>query len=329
MNKTQELILKLAKDSRPNIADIVLVVPIFNEEESINIFIENVDYLTKTISHNFSYLFIDDGSADDSLAILYELSKNRADVSFISLTRNFGKESAMTAGLQNVICDAAIIIDVDLQDPVELIKDFIEYWQSGYDVVYGEREKRDYDSFLKRKTGELFYKIFNKFSRHKIPQNVGDFRLIDKKVIQALNQLDEHNRFMKGLFSWVGFTTKSVKFIREKRKSGTTKFNYKKLWNFALDGILSFSSVALKIWLYIGACLSLLSFIFGGYLIFKTIILGVDVPGYASIITAVILGFGVQMITLGIIGEYISRIFIEVKNRPNYLINHQNGSNLK
>ena len=246
--------------------------------------------------------------------------QNFKNIRIINFSRNFGKEAALTAGLDKARGEAAIPIDVDLQDPPELIKELVARWREGYDVVLAKRADRTSDSFAKRVSADLFYKLNGKISNVDIPNNVGDFRLMSKRVVEALNQLPENQRFMKGLFAWVGFKTVVIEYVREKREAGQSSFNGWKLWNFALDGITSFSTLPLRIWLYIGALVSFLSFLYGSFIILKTLIFGVDLPGYASLAVIMLFLGGIQLIGIGILGEYIGRIYSESKRRPSYII---------
>ena len=246
--------------------------------------------------------------------------QNFKNIRIINFSRNFGKEAALTAGLDKARGETAIPIDVDLQDPPELIKELVAKWREGYDVVLAKRADRTSDSFAKRVSADLFYKLNGKISNVDIPNNVGDFRLMSKRVVEALKQLPENQRFMKGLFAWVGFKTIAIEYVREKREAGQSSFNGWKLWNFALDGITSFSTLPLRIWLYIGALVSFLSFLYGSFIILKTLIFGVDLPGYASLAVIMLFLGGIQLIGIGILGEYIGRIYSESKRRPSYII---------
>ena len=272
------------------------------------------------INEPYEIVFINDGSKDNTLNVLLNAKQNFKNIRIINFSRNFGKEAALTAGLDKARGDAAIPIDVDLQDPPELIKELVTKWREGYDVVLAKRADRTSDSFAKRVSADLFYKLNGKISNVDIPNNVGDFRLMSKRVVEALNQLPENQRFMKGLFAWVGFKTVVIEYVREKREAGQSSFNGWKLWNFALDGITSFSTLPLRIWLYIGALVSLLSFLYGSFIILKTLIFGVDLPGYASLAVIMLFLGGIQLIGIGILGEYIGRIYSESKRRPSYII---------
>jgi len=246
-------------------------------------------------------------------------------VRVVDLSRNFGKEAAMTAGIDIAKGDAVIPFDADLQDPPELIPDLVAKWREGFDVVLARRSERRTDTALKRKSASLFYRFHNAISDIKIPENAGDFRLMSRQTVEALKQLPENRRFMKGLFAWVGFNTASVEYARRPRAGGTTKFSGWKLWNFALEGITSFSTLPLRIWTYIGTMTAAASLIYAAYLILRTIVHGRDLPGYASIITAVLFLGGIQLIGMGVIGEYVGRMYVEVKRRPIYIVRKTYG----
>lgn len=300
--------------------EISLVCPCFNEEEVIEIFMDEINVVLNEIGRTFEILFVNDGSQDDTLSVLLAVQKKNTNVRIINLSRNFGKEAALTAGLDKAQGCVIIPIDVDLQDPPELIKDFIKYWQQGNDVVLAKRIDRSTDSLLKRLSAKYFYTFHNKISEVTIPENVGDYRLITRKVLLALQQLPESQRFMKGIFAWVGFKTAVVEYSRETRRAGTTSFNGWKLWNLALEGITSFGTLPLRIWFYFGVAATLISFIYGSIIIVKTFFLGIDAPGYASLMTSILFLGGVQLIGIGVVGEYIGRIYMESKRRPTYII---------
>ncbi len=302
------------------IPEISLVCPCFNEEEVIELFMKEINAVLNEINRSFEIIFINDGSQDHTMDKLLFVQKTYNNVRIINLSRNFGKEAALTAGLDNAKGEVIIPIDVDLQDPPELIKDFIIYWEKGNDVVLAKRIDRSTDNFSKRFSANIFYKFHNKIAESPIPENVGDYRLITRKVLKALQQLPESERFMKGLFAWVGFKTAVVEYKRDTRKAGNTTFNGWKLWNLALEGITSFSTLPLKIWLYIGIVISFLSFMYGSLILLKTTFLGIDVPGYASTMTTILFLGGIQLIGIGVLGEYIGRIYMESKRRPTYII---------
>lgn len=299
---------------------ITVVVPVLNEEESILHFLTEFTDRTKSVDADFDFIFVDDGSTDGTIETLNNARVSDPRVQFIKLSRNFGKEAAMTAGIDNVKTDAAIIMDVDLQDPPEVVGEMVRQWKAGHDTVYGMRVSRLEDTKTKRMTAGMFYRLFNASSHVSIPADVGDFRLISRRVIEALKLLPERNRFMKGLFAWPGFSTVAVPYERPSRAKGTTKFNFWKLWNFALDGITSFSTWPLRIWTYIGGGVAAISLLYMFFIIIKTILFGADWPGYASIMSAILFLGSLQLISIGVLGEYIGRMYMETKKRPIYVI---------
>ena len=297
---------------------ISLIVPVFNEEQSVAMFMDAV--VNKLAGLRLEIIFIDDGSTDNTLVLLRQISAKSNYVQVIKLSRNFGKEAALTAGIKHCNGDVAIPVDVDLQDPLEVIHDFITKWQEGFDVVHGIRNDRQNDGFLKRYSAGKYYQIFNFISDLKMTPHAGDFRLLDRKAINALRELPERVRFMKGLFTWIGFSTAEVHYRRLKRTQGQSKFNFKQLFRFGLDGVISFSSMPIRVWSVVGMMMTIPAIVFMFYIIIKTLLMGVDVPGYASIVSIVLFIGGIQFITLGFIGEYVGRIFTEVKGRPIYII---------
>lgn len=299
---------------------ISILVPMYNESQVIDAFFSTIIVVLDALPLNWELICVDDGSSDDTLALLIEKSKTIKGVKVVSFSRNFGKEAAMTAALDHATGDAVIPIDADLQDPPEIVLDMINKWNEGADVVCARRSSRESDTLLKRKTAHWFYSVFNRISDTHIPENVGDYRLMDRRVVDVIKQLPEKDRFMKGLFSWPGFRVEIIEFERKERAFGDTKFNYWKLWNFALSGITSFTTVPIRAGTYIGFVISLLSFLYGVLIITKTIIFGVDVPGYASLLVIVLFLGGIQLFFMGLLGEYIGRIFKEVKNRPIYVV---------
>ena len=299
---------------------ITLLVPVFNEEQAIDLFIETVEQKLSGQNFDYDYLFVDDGSSDGTLEKLTELSKKNHKIKVIVLSRNFGKEAAMTAGLDQAKGDAIVPIDVDLQDPPEVIIDFVEHWRAGYDVVYGKRSSRGAEGLIKSISSQWFYKVFNFFSHTRIPEDVGDFRLIDRRVIEVIKRLPEKNRFMKGLFAWAGFKSKAVLYVRPERAAGTTSWNYWKLWNFAIDGVVGFSTSPLRVWSYFGFIISALAFAYGSFIVYMAIFSELDAPGYASTMTVILFLGGIQLISIGILGEYLGRLFVEVKGRPVYIV---------
>lgn len=307
---------------------ISIIVPVYNEEETVGIFFERLEKVFKNISNIYlDIIFINDGSSDNTIKRLLDLKKRCTSMRIIDLSRNFGKEAALAAGLKAATGQVVVPIDVDLQDPPELILNMVEKWREGFDVVLGKRINRLSDSFAKQKSAAWFYRIHNLIAEPKIPENVGDFRLMDRMVVDALNELPESHRFMKGLFAWVGFSTATVEYTRPERVAGTTKFNGWRLWNFALEGITSFSNAPLRIWTYLGGIVALSSFIFAIFIALKVLIHGVDVPGHASVIVAVTFLGGLQLVGIGIIGEYLGRAYIESKRRPVFIVKRTYGAN--
>lgn len=300
--------------------DLSIVVPMYNEAEVLDLFFERVTAVLEPLGLTWEIVAVNDGSRDETLSMLVAKSAADPRVVVVDLSRNFGKEPALTAGLEHARGRAVIPIDADLQDPPELIPAFVERWREGFHVVYGVRASRDDDSFLKRISAGLFYRVFNQLTDVPIPNNTGDFRLMDRRVIDALSLLPERNRFMKGLFAWVGFKSVGVPFERPERAAGVTKFNGWRLWNFALDGITGFSTVPLRVWSYVGVLVSLVAFSYATFIVARTLIYGIDVAGYASLLTIMLFLGGVQLISLGVIGEYLGRLYQEVKARPNYLV---------
>lgn len=298
-----------------------IVVPVMDEEAAIARFVEAVDRALGDAVPRLEILFVDDGSTDATLATLRERAALDPRARVISLTRNFGKEAAMTAGLDHARGDAVVPMDVDLQDPPEVILEFIRLWREhGYDMIYGIRGSRNEDTQAKRTSAGLFYRFFNRLAETPIPSNAGDFRLMDRRVVEAIKRLPERNRFMKGLFSWPGYRCTGVYYNRPARESGESKFNFWKLWNFAIDGFVSFSTWPLRIWMYFGAVIAGLAFLYILLLVGRVIVVGSDVPGYASLMTAILFFGGMQLLSVGILGEYVGRLFIETKQRPLYLI---------
>ena len=301
---------------------ISLVVPCYNEEEVLSLFLQNITELTKTIDgYEFEFVFVDDGSTDKTLEILMTFAKKDNRVRIVELSRNFGKEAAMTAGIDFCKGDAVIPLDADLQDPPELIIKMVDHWNDGAQVVLARRVDRSSDGFLKRQSARSFYRFHNAITDVKIPENVGDFRLMDRVVVDAIHQMPERNRFLKGIFAWVGFRTVIIDYVRAPRAAGDTKFSGFRLWNFALEGITSFSAVPLKVWTYVGLLAALLGMSYGVFILFYSVIFGNEVPGYTSTILVVLFFGSLNMVSIGIMGEYISRIYTEVKERPLYLVN--------
>ncbi len=298
-----------------------IVVPFFNEADGVARFRDTLlPCLDAIAGTGWEIICVDDGSADGTLTALAAVAAGDARFKILELSRNFGKEAALTAGLDAARGAAVIPIDADLQDPPALIAEMVAAWRAGAEVVLARRADRSTDGVLKRQSAAWFYKVHNRLSKTKIPENVGDFRLMDRVVVEALKQLPERQRFMKGLFAWVGFRTVTIDYIRAERAAGTTKFSGFALWNFALEGFTSFSTTPLKIWTYLGACSAILTFAYAVYITLRTIFFGIDVPGYASLLVAVLFFGSVQLLSIGLLGEYIGRIYIETKQRPTYLI---------
>lgn len=299
---------------------ISLVVPVFNEEEAIPIFYKTVRENEELKKHEVEIIFINDGSKDSTESIINALAIADSLVKPLSFTRNFGKEPALFAGLDHATGDAVIPIDVDLQDPIDIIPVLIEKWREGADVVLAKRTDRSTDGWLKRKTAEWFYKLHNKISTPKIEENVGDFRLMSRETVENIKLLPERNLFMKGVLSWVGGKVDIVEYTRAERSAGESKFNGWKLWNLALEGITSFSTFPLRMWTYIGLFVAALSFVYGGWMIIDKLIWDNPVPGYPSLLVSILFLGGVQLIGIGVLGEYIGRIYTESKKRPKYLL---------
>jgi glycosyltransferase involved in cell wall biosynthesis len=299
-----------------------VVVPVKNEEAAILPFVERVSAILDDIAMNQSWeiLFVDDGSTDQTLTAIIAANQRERRIRALSLSRNFGKEAALSAGLDHARGRAVVPMDVDMQDPPELLREMVAKWLDGYEMVFGVRRSRTQDSFAKRLTAGLYYRAHNAVSNDKIPANAGDFRLLDRKVVEVIRKLPERNRFMKGLFAWAGFKQAAVEYDRVERESGRSKFSYWKLWTLALDGITSASTVPLRIWSYIGASVALFAIGYAAFLALDTMFFGNPVPGYASIMVSVLFLGGIQLISLGVLGEYVGRILTEAKQRPLYVV---------
>jgi glycosyltransferase involved in cell wall biosynthesis len=297
-----------------------IVVPFYNESESVDVFFGTLIPILKRATAEFEIICVNDGSKDDTLDQLKKQKIENTEIKIIDFSRNFGKDAALTAGLDFSEGDCVIPMDCDLQDPPELILDMIEKWKKGIDVVLAKRTDRSEDSLTKRVTAELFYKVHNCISDLPLPENVGDFRLMDRKVVDVIKAFPERKRFMKGLFAFAGFKTSVVEYKRPERNAGTTKWSYRKLWNYAIDGMTSFSTFPLKVSAYFGLIVTVMAFARGLWILIRTMFFGIDVPGYASLSVAILFLGGVQLISLGIIGEYVGRIYIESKQRPIYIV---------
>jgi glycosyltransferase involved in cell wall biosynthesis len=304
-----------------------LIVPVKDEEDAILPFVRRVTPVLDALGETdgWEILFVDDGSQDATLAAIYTANAADPRVRALSLSRNFGKEAALSAGLDNARGQTVVPIDVDLQDPPEVIGEMLAKWRQGFEVVYGVRRNRLSDSLPKRLTADLYYRAHNWLSMDKIPEHAGDFRLLDRKVVEVIKLMPERNRFMKGLFAWSGFRQTAVEYDRAERAVGETKFNYWKLWTLAIDGITSASTVPLRVWSYLGGAIAVLSLVYAAYVVVRTLLYGVDVAGYASMMVAILFFGGLQLLSLGILGEYVGRILVETKHRPIYVVRERIG----
>jgi glycosyltransferase involved in cell wall biosynthesis len=293
---------------------------VFNEEQAIDLFYQAVRRELKLDAIEVEIVFINDGSSDGTAERASALAQVDEQVVLINFSRNFGKEPALFAGLEYASGDAVIPMDVDLQDPISVIPVLIEQWQKGADVVLAKRRDRTADGYLKRHSAALFYHLLNRISYTRIEENVGDFRLMDRKVVDVIRTLPEHQLFMKGVLSWAGFNTVVVEYERARRVVGDSKFNGWKLWNLALEGVTSFSTVPLRLWTYVGGCVSIFAVLYAVYMVLDKMFFGNNVPGYPSLMTAILFLGGVQLIGIGILGEYVGRIYIEAKHRPRYVV---------
>ena len=312
--------LGIQRARRPADPLLSLVVPVFNEEESIDLFLDTVTPLLERYGFRFEIVFVNDGSRDNTLSHLLDRGAGDRRLRVVNLSRNFGKEAALTAGIDHAKGDVIVPMDIDLQDPPALIEPFMARWRDGYDIVYGVRTRRTWDTAAKRVSAGWFYRVFNSMSPVRIPENVGDFRLVDRRAVEVLRQLPERNRFMKGLFAWVGFNSIGVPYERPQRAAGSSKFNLWRLWNFAIDGVVSFSTAPLRAWFYVGVAIAAIAVLYALFIVTRVLIFGIDTPGYASLLIAVLLMGAIQLLSLGIIGEYLGRLFVEVKSRPIYVV---------
>ena len=297
-----------------------IVVPAYNEQEVLPEFHRRTTAALEKLGLPFEIIYVNDGSRDNTMEVLRDLHTKDPRAVVVSLSRNFGKEAAMTAGFEHVRGEAMVIIDSDLQDPPELIATLVEGWREGYDMVYARRRKRDGESFIKKLTAKYFYRVIRSVSRVQIPNDTGDFRLLSRRALDALLKLREEHRFMKGLFAWIGFKQKAVEYDRDPRFAGVTKWNYWKLWNYAIEGITSFTIAPLKVATYLGFFVALFSFLYAAYVIYKTIAFGESVAGYPSLMVVILFLGGVQLLFIGVLGEYLGRTFNEVKRRPLYFV---------
>ena len=309
--------------------ELSLVMPVKDEEAAIGPCLARLIPVIETMddpaARSFEILFVDDGSGDTTLDVIRRANAADPRVRCVSLSRNFGKEAALTAGLDAARGLAVVPLDVDLQDPPETLPKMIAAWRQGFDVVYGVRDNRETDSLPKRITADFYYRAHNWLSNDKIPEHAGDFRLLDRRVVDVIRRMPERNRFMKGLFAWAGFKQTAVSYHREQRTVGETKFNYWKLWTLAIDGITSASTAPLRIWSYLGALVALGALAFAGFIVVRTLVTGIDVPGYASLMVAILFLGGLQLLSLGVLGEYVGRILTETKARPLYVVRETIG----
>lgn len=303
------------------------IVPVYNESVSIQTFLQQLLSVMQRLTDHYEIIVIDDGSQDTTCQKIHELHLKHAAVKLLSLSRNFGKEIALTAGLEHAKGDVAIMMDADFQHPMDLIPTFLSYWSEGFDMVYGVRRHRHDESRLKRMAANGFYWLMSKIAKVDLPAHAGDFRLLDRKVIHQLNAFQERIRFMKGLYAWVGFKKIALEYEVNPRLTGKSRWNFSKLTELALTGITSFSDIPLRISSFFGLCISLLSLFYAGYIIAKTLIYGADLPGFPTLAVAIMFFGGIQLLSIGILGEYVAQIFTEVKTRPKYIIDHKMGFN--
>ncbi|MDB5568840.1 MAG: putative enzyme [Hyphomicrobiales bacterium] len=302
-----------------------VVVPMYNEEANLEPLVARLVPVLERCVDTFEVIFVDDGSSDATLAALRAVHRLDPRLRAVSFSRNFGKEIAIAAGLDHARGDAVVIMDADLQHPPEMIETFVERWREGYQNVYGQRVDRTADSALRRSLTLRFYHLFETFGETSLPPGAGDFRLLDRSAADALRAMGERARFSKGLYAWIGYRSLGVPFEVAERAHGQSKFSYRKLTRFALDGLMSFSTVPLKVWTYVGTVISIAALIMAVYFLLRTVTVGADVPGYASLIVSIMFFSGVQLMSLGILGEYVGRIFAEVKRRPLYLVSERVG----
>lgn len=310
---------------RPLPGLISAVVPVFNEADGVALLAGRLRPVLQKCAEKYEIVFVDDGSQDSTVEAIRKLRDADQAIRAIAFSRNFGKEIAIAAGLDHARGDVVVILDADLQHPPEMIETFLARWREGFDNVYGVRTSRDVDSPLRRWLTQRFYKLYDAFGETKLPEGAGDFRLLDRKAVDALRLLGERARFNKGLYAWIGFRSTGVAFEVGERAVGGSRFNFRKLTRFALDGLMSFSTLPLRVWTYVGSLISIVSLVIGFYFFLQPLLHGVDVPGFATIIVSVMLLSGVQLMSLGILGEYIGRIFAEVKRRPLYIVDERIG----
>ncbi len=309
------------------VALVSIIVPVLNEEQAVGIFLDAVTPILKSTGMRYELVFVDDGSTDNTSVLLRVAHQRMPEVKLVSLSRNFGKEAALTAGIAHASGDAIIPIDVDLQDPPEVIPALLSKWREGFEIVFAARANRDSDSYLKRKTAGWFYQLMGQISETSLPENVGDFRLMDRAAVNALLSFPERKRVMKVLMSAVGFRTATVYYERQARSAGRTKFRPLRLWSLALDAIVASSTLPLRLWTYFGGLVALGALTYGAFIVVRTLLQGSVVPGYASLMSVVLFLGGLQFLSLGILGEYVGRIAIEVRGRPLYIVGDTVGFN--
>lgn len=314
-----------APKAEPRFRSLSVVIPVLNEARNIRALAERLKGALEALGNRFEVIIVDDGSSDGTLEALAALNAHDPRFKAVSLSRNFGKEVAVAAGIRHATGAGVVVMDGDLQHPPEAIRRFVELWDEGYDVVYGQRTDRSDNTAVERLSARFFYRIFSYLSGTSLPDGAGDFRLLDRRVVEIFNQLGERSRFNKGLFAWVGFRTVGVPFEVAARAEGTSRWKFRRLMHFAIDGIASFTTVPLKIWSYVGVVVSLIALLYAAWFLVKTLIWGVDVPGFPSLLISVLLLGGIQLISLGVIGEYVGRVYEEVKGRPLYIVANRVG----
>ena len=305
---------------------LTIVVPCYNEKDVLPEFHRRLAGVLDGVDADAEVVYVNDGSRDETLEIMHRLADSDSRITIIDLSRNFGKEIALTAGLDHANGDAVVVIDADLQDPPELIPELLRHWQRGFDIVYARRITRHGESWVKKATAHVFYRLIHRMSRVQIPEDTGDFRLMSGRAVKALLRLREQHRFMKGLYAWIGFPQMPVLYRRDPRFAGQTKWSYWRLWNFALEGITSFSTAPLKVSTYVGLVVAILAFLYGLLIIYRTIAYGEPVRGYPSLMVTVLFLGGVQLVAIGLLGEYMGRMFDESKGRPLYFVNSRHYS---
>ncbi len=301
------------------------IIPVYNEEAVVEKFLTKLCHTLSELTQHFEIILVDDGSRDHTIEKIFSLMKSNRQIKLLSLSRNFGKEIALTAGLEHASGEVAILMDADFQHPFETLPVFLQHWAEGYDMVYGVRTHRVSESYIKRHFARLFYWLMQKTTQIDIPRNAGDFRLLDRKIVMALRQFPERTRFMKGLFAWVGYKRMGVPFDVSERVAGKSSWRFSKLTELAITGITSFSDVPLRVWGLIGFLISLVSLLYAIYIVTVTLIYGADLPGFPTLVVAIMFLGGIQLLSIGILGEYIARIFTEVKQRPKYLLQLKEG----